>query len=147
MDFPKWKYHPELAALVVETRGQEEALGEEWADTPFPAPLEPTLAERWAVPLPIETSAADHRELFTKWIDYQGLNDEAPGVLNLLFDAFTARGRQGDAELFAEVPAEDEAEAKRQKLLADAKELGLSLHPRTGSDKIQAAIDAKLAEV
>ena len=91
--------------------------------------------------------AADHREQFTKWIDYQGLNDEAPGVLNLLFDAFTARGRQGDAELYVGVTAEDDAEAVRQKLLADAKELGIDLHHRTGAEKIQAAIDAKLAEV
>ncbi|WP_205548627.1 hypothetical protein [Pseudomonas carnis] len=144
MDFPKWKYHPALAALVVETPDQEEALGEEWADTPF------AKAESEAAGLANgsgDAGNADHRELFTKWIDYQGLNDEAPGVLNLLFDAFTARGRQGDAELYAEVPTEDEAETKRQKLLADAKELGLSLHPRTGAEKIQAAIDTKLAEV
>lgn len=147
MLFPKWKYHPALAAMVVDTAEQEESLGDEWADTPFPAPLEPTLAESWSISAPIQTSPADHRELFVKWLDYEELNGEAPGVLNLLFNAFTARGRQGDAELYVEVPAEDDAEAVRQKLLSDAKELGIDLHHRTGTEKIQAAIDAKLAEV
>lgn len=144
MDYPKWKYHPVQAALVVGSQREENDLGDGWADQPFPkAQTEaPGLASGNA-----DSDEVDHRELFAKWIDYQGLNDEDPGVLNLLFDAFTARGRQGDAELYVEVPAEDDAEAKRQKLLADAKELGIDLHHRTGSDKIQAAIDAKLAEV
>lgn len=144
MDFPKWKYHPTLAAVVVESQREESDLGDEWADTPFPK------SEAEAAGLAQGSDGippADHRELFTKWLDYEELNGEAPGVLNLLFNAFTARGRQGDAEQFVEVPSADEAEQARQKLLTDAKELGLNLHPRTGADKIQAAIDAKLAEV
>lgn len=144
MLFPKWKYHPVLAAMVVETAEQEESLGDEWADTPF---AKVTTEAAGLASGSGDMPSADHRELFAKWIDYQGLNDEAPGVLNLLFDAFTARGRQGDAELYVEVPAEDDAEVVRQKLLADAKELGIDLHHRTGTEKIQAAIDAKLAEV
>lgn len=143
MNFPKWKYHPFLAALIVESQREEDELGDEWADTPFPVTLagDPgsTSADGTAAP-------EDHRELFGKWLEYEELNGEAPGVLNLLFNAFTARGRQGDAELFVEVPNADDAEVARQKLLVDAKELGLSLHPRTGAEKIQAAIDAKLAE-
>jgi len=142
MNFPKWKYHPFLAALIVESQREEDDLGGEWADTPFPV----TQAGDPGTTSATGTAAPeDHRELFGKWLDYEGLNDEAPGVLNLLFNAFTARGRQGDAELFAEVPVTDDAELARQKLLADAKDLGLSLHHRTGAEKIQAAIDAKLA--
>lgn len=144
MDFPKWKYHPLLAALIVQDEREEGDLGEEWRDTPFPvsAPVQTegqNLGEGTA-------PAVDQRELFGKWLAYKQLTDEEPAVLNLLFDAFTARGRQGDAEIYAEVPATDDAEQARQKLLEDAKELGLSLHPRTGADKIQAAIDKKLAE-
>lgn len=144
MNFPKWKYHPAMAARIVESQHEEDGLGDGWSDTP-PAKVEsqaPGLAEGSA-----GTPPADHRELFAKWLDYEALNGEAPGVLNLLFNAFTARGRQGDAEQFVEAPSADEAELARQKLLADAKELGMNLHPRTGADKIQAAIDAKLAEV
>lgn len=143
MNFPKWKYHPALAALVVETTEQEGALGEGWADTPFQSASVPGLAQASASG---DIPPADSREVFGKWLEYEGLNDEAPGVLNLLFNAFTARGRQGDAELFVEAPTADDAEVARQKLLADAKELGLNLHPRTGAEKIQAAIDAKLTE-
>lgn len=144
MNFPKWKYHPSLAALIVESQREEDDLGGEWADTPFASQAAPGQAGEASTgtgTMPHE----DHRELFGKWLDYEGLNDEAPGVLNLLFNAFTARGRQGDAELFAEVPSTDDADMARQKLLADAKDLGLNLHPRTGAEKIQAAIDAKLA--
>lgn len=145
MDFPKWKYHPALAALIVETPEQEDDLGGEWADTPFASQAAPGQAGEGSAPASAVTMPPlDNRELFGKWLDYEGLNDEAPGVLNLLFNAFTARGRQGDAELFVEVPPIDDAELARQKLLADAKDLGLNLHPRTGAEKIQAAIDTKL---
>lgn len=147
MNFPKWKYHPFLAALIVESQREEDELGDEWADTPFASKAAPGQAGDGSAPTSAGmTPTVDNRELFGKWLEYEELNGEAPSVLNLLFNAFTARGRQGDAELFVEVPNADDAEVARQKLLVDAKELGLSLHPRTGAEKIQAAIDAKLAE-
>lgn len=141
MDFPKWKYHRTEPARTVETEDEDRALGDEWADTPFPkAEVEPGQNVGAAMP------AEDHRESFTKWLSAEDLADQEPGVLNLLFNAFTARGRNGSAELFVKEEQVDDAEAERQKLLADAKGLGLSLHPHTGIAKIQAAIDAKLAE-
>lgn len=142
MEFPKWKYHLNQPARIVQSADEEDGLGAEWRDVPFPAvaPGQPEHASQGEASAP----AVDQRDLFVKWLAYKQLTDEEPGVLNLLFDAFTARGRQGDAEIYAAAP--DDAEQARQKLLEDAKELGLSLHPRTGADKIQAAIDKKLAE-
>lgn len=141
MDFPKWKYHRTEPARTVETEDEDRALGDEWADTPFPkAEVEP------GQNVGATMSPEDHRESFTKWLSDEDLADQEPGVLNLLFNAFTARSRQGAVEQFvAEEPTGD-AEAERQKLLAEAKSLGLDLHHRTGAEKIQAAIDAKLAE-
>lgn len=34
MSFPKWKYHAEKEALVVDSELEEQALGEGWRDSP-----------------------------------------------------------------------------------------------------------------
>jgi hypothetical protein len=36
-EFPKWKYHPQLAAVIVNNKIEEKALGSEWYDTPTEA--------------------------------------------------------------------------------------------------------------
>ena len=37
MEFPKWKYHAEHAACVVEDADAEKDLGKDWFDTPAEA--------------------------------------------------------------------------------------------------------------
>ncbi len=34
MNYPKWKYHAALAAVVVQDEAADKALGDEWAETP-----------------------------------------------------------------------------------------------------------------
>jgi hypothetical protein len=40
IEYPKWLYHPDGRRLVVKNRDEEEALGDEWADTPAAFPSE-----------------------------------------------------------------------------------------------------------
>ena len=51
-EFPKWKYHRELPARIVDNAEQEAALGNGWADTPaaFAEPAVEAAAETQTAP-------------------------------------------------------------------------------------------------
>ncbi len=36
IEYPKWKYHQELDPCVVKDAQEDEALGSEWSEAPFP---------------------------------------------------------------------------------------------------------------
>jgi hypothetical protein len=53
--YPKWKYHRELAAVIVQNENEEAALGEGWEDTPAAfaeAALQTSALSEPAAPVP-----------------------------------------------------------------------------------------------
>lgn len=151
MDFPKWKYHKTQPAVIVHSESEESSLGSGWGDTPRKdATEEATAATAPIVPTHV---SIDSREAFAKWLADRDLSGEDPHVLNLFFDAYTAKDRLitgGPVELYVaerpEAGPDDTSEEARVALLEKAKGMGITLHHMTGIPKIQAAIDAKLAE-
>lgn len=39
-EFPKFVYHKTLGSKIVKTQEEQQELGKDWGDTPFPAPVE-----------------------------------------------------------------------------------------------------------
>lgn len=134
-EYPKWKYAAGKPGVIVNDRDEEEGLGLGWHDEPQAALDEPGDADN---------VGPTGDEVFDAWAEENGAALLPDSTKAIVMAAFYRD--QGVVESGAQEKAADEAEAERQALLQEAKDLGLGIHHMTGTAKIKAAIEAYKAE-
>lgn len=152
-NYPRWKYHADKPAVIVNNEDEEKDLGRGWKDEPVKGNAEVDLSvqqhadeERYAEP------TGD--EVFDTFLADNGM-DKVPAkyqaMIRTAYDhSAPVVGGAPVVEYGHIVGPQDEvvmvdSEEARKALLKQAKDLGLTVHHASSSKTIQAAIDAHTA--
>lgn len=154
-DFPKWKYHAEQPARIVNDSEEEKNLGRGWKDEPVKGNTEVDASVAQAP----ASGQEEYAPLTGDQVFDQFLTDNGMDKVPAKYQAFIRTAYDHTPAVTGTVPAieygkivgpQDEvvmvdAEAARKALLVQAKDLGVNVHHASSSKTIQAAIDAHTA--
>jgi len=152
-DYPKWKYHAEKPAVIVNSEEEEKDLGRGWKDEVVKGNTEVDSSVS-------QDPSADHDApmtgdaAFEKFLDENGM-DMLPAKYHDAFrkaydHQFVNTGTTPQIEYGHPVGPQDEvvmvdSEAARKALLKQAQDMGVDVHHKSSSKTIQSAIDAHTA--
>lgn len=148
-DYPKWKYHADHPATIVNSEEDEKNLGRGWKDEPVKGNTD--VDQTSALPEDNAQAALTGDEVFDNFLIDNGM-DKVPAkyqaMIRTAYDHSPATtGTVPAVEYGHLVGPQDEvvmvdSEEARKALLQQAKDLGVSVHHKASSKTIQAAIDA-----
>lgn len=152
-DYPKWKYHAEKPAVIVNNEDEEKDLGRGWKDEVVKGNTEvdPSVNTEQGGE---EYAPMTGDEIFDTFLADNGM-DKVPAkyqaMIRTAYDhQFTSTGTTPQIEYGHTVGPQDEvvmvdSEAARKALLKQAQDMGLDVHHKSSSKTIQSAIDAHTA--
>lgn len=152
-DYPKWKYHAEKPAVIVNNEDEEKDLGRGWKDEVVKGNTEvdPSVNTEQGGE---EYAPMTGDEIFDTFLADNGM-DKVPAkyqaMIRTAYDhQVISTGTTPQVEYGHTVGPQDEvvmvdSEAARKALLKQAQDMGVEVHHKSSSKTIQAAIDAHTA--
>lgn len=152
-DYPKWKYHAEKPAVIVNSEEEEKDLGRGWKDEVVKGNTEVDSSVNTDQGVE-EYAPLTGDEVFDTFLAGNGM-DKVPSkyqaMIRTAYDhQVVSTGTTPQIEYGHPVGPQDEvvmvdSEAARKALLKQAQDMGVDVHHKSSSKTIQSAIDAHTA--